>query len=462
MSKSFLAFNDQIMNSGLLAAQPELLQHLRCTTERFLSLANQAAPGSDCKSTTRDRTELEERPRLVEEEKYYTRTRESQHTTHANPLGYVFARDDTSLSETNWASYMSTSILDPHKIYASFQGTGSMILDESHDSGVFTHETIRTDLQYQPNIELPLLPRAPYTYSYQETTFARRLHRACLERAYSLLTSPLSDPEEVFRVFRFAFCVSNRKRMIPRFQKLLKRGADEALEFWSTPLFHIGGAGTHYPRKDQQGHPIYPPNIHPAVKAFGPIPFHLAETPHGKKSVDSLLAAIGFDGEWFDPNDVEGFLQEKGIFLDGHSSVVELSQEHIASLRSKGQQSPVMINSDASQATRGSAEISVSHDAPIAVAKQQTGTSFVPPGLDKAQPTVQLLHEDEHLSGRLGLPKPEQTTSVNLRTHTGSQVRKSSHERSSLMMDVARFLDREYPDVLVTLSQLLLLLYLSL
>lgn len=209
--------------------------------------------------------------------------------------------------------------------------------------------------------------------------------------------------------------------MIPRFQKLLKRGADEALEFWSVPFFHIGGAGMHYPRKDQQGNPIYPPNMHPAVKAFGPIPFYLAETPHEKKSVDDLLAAIGFDGEWFDSNDVEGFLREKGIFLDGHSSFVELSQEHVSSLQSDGERSPTMITSNGSQATRGSARISISHDSPAAVAEQQTA-STVP------------------------------------RTDTGGSIRKSSHQRSSLVMDVARFLECEYADISVTIPQLLLLL----
>lgn len=409
------------MESGLLAAQPELAQQLRCTTERFLSLANQAVPSLDCESSTRDGTELEEGPTLVEGKKYYTNTQASQHATNAHPLGYVFTYDDTNRSESNWAPDMWNGMLVEHQICGSAQGPDSMTLDASHVSGGFTPETRRADFQDQPNIEQLLHPRTPYTYSSQETTFARRLHRTCLERGYRLLTSPLSDPEEVFRVFRFGFCVSNRKHMIPRFQKLLKRGADEALEFWSVPFFHIGGAGMHYPRKDQQGNPIYPPNMHPAVKAFGPIPFYLAETPHEKKSVDDLLAAIGFDGEWFDSNDVEGFLREKGIFLDGHSSFVELSQEHVSSLQSDGERSPTMITSNGSQATRGSARISISHDSPAAVAEQQTA-STVP------------------------------------RTDTGGSIRKSSHQRSSLVMDVARFLECEYADISVTIPQLLLLL----
>ncbi|KAL2003393.1 hypothetical protein VTN02DRAFT_4039 [Thermoascus thermophilus] len=251
MNKTFLAFNDQVMESGLLAAQPELAQQLQCTTERFLSLANQAVPSLDCESSTRDRKELEEGPPLVEGKKLYTNTQASQHATNAHPLGYVFTYDDTNRSETNWAPDMWSGVLVEHQIGGSAQGPDLMTLDASHVSGVFSPETRRADFQGQPNIEQLLHPRTPFTYSSQETTFARRLHLTCLERGYRLLTSPLSDPEEVFRVFRFAFCVSNRKHMIPRFQKLLKRGADEALEFWGVPFFHIGGAGMHYPRKDQ-------------------------------------------------------------------------------------------------------------------------------------------------------------------------------------------------------------------
>lgn len=41
-----------------------------------------------------------------------------------------------------------------------------------------------------PAIEKPLKATQPYTYSFQETTFSRRLHRLCLERAFRNLTSP--------------------------------------------------------------------------------------------------------------------------------------------------------------------------------------------------------------------------------------------------------------------------------
>src|SRR5204863_6022194 len=122
-----------------------------------------------------------------------------------------------------------------------------------------------------PPIEKPLKASVPYTYSFQETSFARRLHRLCLERAFRTLTSPHIDEKIIRRAFRFSFSFSNRGRMSARFQDLLRRKAGESLENWNVPFFHVGGAGTHFPRRDEHGNPIYPPNIFPPAKAFGPL-----------------------------------------------------------------------------------------------------------------------------------------------------------------------------------------------
>lgn len=164
-----------------------------------------------------------------------------------------------------------------------------------------------------------------YTYNFQETTFARRLHRMCLERAFRQLTNPGIDPNHVGRIFRFTFCFSDRKRLVHRIQELLRRRAGDSLENWNVPYFRIGGAGTHFPVRDDSGRPIYPPNMVPAAKVFGPLPATEVETPRWESSTQELLEAIGFGGEWFDSHDVEEYLKTKGIYLDGQSSFVEIN-----------------------------------------------------------------------------------------------------------------------------------------
>lgn len=42
---------------------------------------------------------------------------------------------------------------------------------------------------------------------------------------------------------------------------------------------------------------------------------------------EQTAAWLGLEGEWFDPNDVEQYLQSKGLYLDGQSSLAELNSD---------------------------------------------------------------------------------------------------------------------------------------
>lgn len=132
--------------------------------------------------------------------------------------------------------------------------------------------------------------------------------------------------------------------MVLRFQEILKRGAGESLENWNVPFFRVGGAGTHYPRLDDQGKPMYPPNMHSPAKAFGPAPSVVVETPRDEKAVAKMLEAVGFDGEWFDSHDVEQYLRELGIRLDGHSTFIDIDPA-----LGLGQLSPMLASDSSSE-----------------------------------------------------------------------------------------------------------------
>ncbi|RMD41058.1 hypothetical protein DV735_g4079, partial [Chaetothyriales sp. CBS 134920] len=212
-------------------------------------------------------------------------------------------------------------------------------LDMEHNSTQFNARLPDTFMYVDhSHATLPSVPAQPmgriekplsghYTYSFQEPTFARRLHRMTLEQTYRRLAHPEFDPDQLKRTFRFTFCFSNRKRMMSRLQDILKRKSGESLENWNVPFVNIGGAGTHYPRRDSEGSAIYPPNLLPPDKAFGakygPQAWIEVETPRAG-STQEILEAIGFGGLWFDANDVEHYLQSKGIYLDGQSSFVEV------------------------------------------------------------------------------------------------------------------------------------------
>lgn len=208
-------------------------------------------------------------------------------------------------------------------------------LSSGRDSSTSTPSTVNclnsppcnVDCCIFPHIVSPaFLLSAPMPY-FHESSFERRLHRACLKNGYDLLVDPTTDPENVRRVFRLPLAFSGRDSIVQRVQGILEVGLEEAPEMWDMPFFLLGGAGTHYPRRDQGGRPILPPNAVPMSKLISALA-HQAAQPESVHSIEEFLAGLGLDGEWYDSYDVEGYLKEKGISLDGDISFCKVP-EHV-------------------------------------------------------------------------------------------------------------------------------------
>jgi hypothetical protein len=332
MNKSFLEFHDNAIDSGLVLSKPSLAQLLKATTEEFVSLAKIASIDSDHEEEAVNIAELEHSNNTT---KPSSNTLDFQNFGQSQdlagdqyPLGFGLTFDGNDGSDADveeLPQYIPTDTATSAALVETndtlkewFFPSNYQQLNAEAPIPAFTFESLL------PPIQKPLKASVPYTYSFQETTFARRLHRLCLERAFRLLTNPDIDREYIERAFRLTFAFSNRKRMLARFQELLKRKAGESLENWNVPFFRVGGAGTHFPRLDAHGEPIYPPNIFSPARAFGPLALPTAETPRDEATIEQLLESIGFGGVWFDSHDVEGYLRSKGIHLDGQSSFVEI------------------------------------------------------------------------------------------------------------------------------------------
>lgn len=128
---------------------------------------------------------------------------------------------------------------------------------------------------------------------------------------------------EIERIFKLSLMGRDRNKLTATLKKVLSRGPHEELDVWEAPLIHVGGAGTHYPRRDAFG------NMKPRKSAYnlgiiGPQTLALLEdASRDNISTDMTVEIAGFEGEWFDPYDVEGYLEEKGIFIDPSSSFAE-------------------------------------------------------------------------------------------------------------------------------------------
>jgi hypothetical protein len=185
--------------------------------------------------------------------------------------------------------------------------------------------------------------KAPWTYSYDETTFARRLTRAALETGFHLLSNAHQRPAALNYVFKLSLPYLDLNHLRDRFKILLSRGTDEDLDAYETPFIHLGGAGTHYPPKDAQGNVIPLPNSW-NLKSVGPLHPKLIRaenTIDPSRSHDLEVDLTGFEGEWFDSNDVQGYLAEKkGCHINPRDSfaevVIEVDEDDVSSTAQGG------------------------------------------------------------------------------------------------------------------------------
>jgi hypothetical protein len=181
-----------------------------------------------------------------------------------------------------------------------------------------------------PPLQLPSLTNktiaSDFTYSYQETTFARRLTRAALEAGFQILSSASVSAPALNYVFRLSLAYYTVDQLRSRFKMMLSRGINEELDFLETPFVHLGGAGTHYPRKDAHGNTM-PRKNGWTVKQIGPLAKRIVRAENLADGSTEYLHDIdlsGFEGEWYDAHDVQGYLEEEyRCRLDPKSSFAE-------------------------------------------------------------------------------------------------------------------------------------------
>ncbi|PLB49133.1 hypothetical protein P170DRAFT_408131 [Aspergillus steynii IBT 23096] len=191
---------------------------------------------------------------------------------------------------------------------------------ERHRPVRFCHPLYSYHLRH---IEKPLPGSSAHTHSLHETDFSRRLHRYCLEYTWRIFIDPHANAQDFYRIFRLVPCVRYTDKMRPYLECLVRSGAQESLDIAAAPFYCIGGAGTHYPRK-QNGVPVYPENMRLPRRILSVMPFSGArddKVDEASEERDALLKALGLHGIWLDCHDVQGYLEEKGLALDGPSCV---------------------------------------------------------------------------------------------------------------------------------------------
>ncbi len=383
MHKTFLAFKDRAIASGIQDGSRALAKHLESTAEHLADLAKNSVRESDADDDELDpvlsaevakgheRTQLNNRRRVV-----------STGSDHVPMLGYQTTLDDEADDDDGEIARHALASQAPLESLPLWDWTATEAMQQfqievptvdefpSDTVGQLQHYAtpgsnaipyfdandvlqysapVRQDIaihnvlpfggaqlvrKLPPDTPAPAgrtlhdivtLP-LPTSYSFQEASFARRLLRTAFETGYRLMTDPNSRPEDLKRLCKFSWCFTNSARIIDHIKGLMERTAKQNLELWEVPALHLGGAGMHYPRVgiDTGG---APPEWWANGAPNGPLRPSQPETPvPDAMMIEQIVERVGLDGEWFDSNDVEQYLQSKGVYLDAQSSLVELNE----------------------------------------------------------------------------------------------------------------------------------------
>jgi hypothetical protein len=221
-------------------------------------------------------------------------------------------------------------------------------------------------------------PSLAYIYSQDEPNFARRLTRSTLEKGFHLLCQAHIRPSRLNYVFRLSLPYLTLEQLRLRFKSMLSRSVNEDLDFWETPFLHLGGAGTHYPRKDVDGH-ILPKRNTWNVKQIGPLDKRIVRvenTVDGRWEFITGMDLSAFQGEWFDAYDVQGYLEERwGCRIDAKSSFAEFAVDEESALLSGRVVSSVTSSSGADEARHSEYGV----EKYLSVANRMQAESMTPP-----------------------------------------------------------------------------------
>ncbi|KAI9737313.1 MAG: hypothetical protein M1818_005846 [Claussenomyces sp. TS43310] len=346
MTNIFMNLYDFAMQRGLATREPEVAKHLQSTTQQFLALASAAGelgadspPQADVRSSVEFNVEEKPSPKLETSAPVKPSTpplpqSTTSETTINAPWGYEITRDDTASMSLNENGYNQQPLMrGDHQIIAqATPDNASFVWDNMSmtDVQLYRGEEAAPSIPFQYSANLLESMPLPDSYAYAETSFARRLSRTSLERGWILINST-SDKAQLNGLFGFCLYYETPDDIKNRIRGLLAATSSGALFNWRQPFVHLGGAGTTYPIHNQSiSGPLQPKFL--TGMSMGPHSLLAIET-RDKVMEDGFLSNVpGFEGTFFDSNDVEGYLRSFGIDISPHAELVEVDLDMLASL----------------------------------------------------------------------------------------------------------------------------------
>lgn len=343
MSNAFMKLHDYAVSNGILDRAPDFARELRATTEKFLALAKRL--GEDGENESQSESPGHESAQSEKSSAARNQRSQSPPIAQAQPprdlgntvLGYnvtsqVELSPSLSINDVPAPSGQLTNIQAP--LGYDYEVITMPTLDNASFPFDFTTDAIQPDFFSQSTItprslspylsaELP----PPTSLAFHEPTFGRRLQRSAVEVAYQLAT--MSDPpkDEVTRIFGFCLLFETMTQIRERLAIALEKTAQENLNYWGAPFWALGGAGDHQFTSD--GSNVVERDRRVGNQGTEDVGKHNFDTyfnigPFNTKVMDARDKVIdprmriklpGWEDEFFDPEDVEVYLQSKGVVI---------------------------------------------------------------------------------------------------------------------------------------------------
>lgn len=261
MSKTISSFEESALASGMEELSPALAQDLRAIVTRFNDIAQiTTLTGTPAKSNTstdlsarvydlegsvRDEEAIQNIAARDRVDMFTSRSKPNHQSTEATQVwGYEVGEGVAAGHNEEQTIPPATKDYGNFDVSADFNWLAQNTAELHHAQVTEEHLEVQS---IEPYLTKSLAP--PSTYSFQESTFARRLARAAYERAYRMLTSPHSRREDIDTMCKFTFCFTSLKNITNWLSSVYRKGRNEGLELWQAPQLHLGGAGLHYPRE---------------------------------------------------------------------------------------------------------------------------------------------------------------------------------------------------------------------
>ncbi|PNY25714.1 Uncharacterized protein TCAP_04348 [Tolypocladium capitatum] len=334
LSKEFNDFYETLMAEHMLDATPHTAHRLRCIADKFLASASAATQGaigsSESQSSDADDLPFSGHP-------LWTNTAAGSSSSGENQVSPVIAHPRQHFHMQGEANGSSTLSPSAPNIHMPSSLSHEVVTQPTPHNASFPFYASMERCHPAPYATV----QAPASYAAHEVTFGRRFQRTNLEAGLRLISMPNPPPHRYAAVFGFCLFFESREAIIRRLNSLLSRTQQETLSNWKAPFTNLGNAGTFFIGENSgvmmspnglengplpignQGTREYGKPQEITGFSMGPFSAQVELTRDERLNDRMQMICPGFEGDFFDADEIETYLRRLGITIPQSADFVE-------------------------------------------------------------------------------------------------------------------------------------------